>query len=83
MMNGFNFTHHYHLGESTIILRGIRSDFEFLFNFSANFLYANKIAPDQTPHFAASRLVLYCLPMSQKNDARLIGVKIKCYLVKW
>ena len=27
--------------------------------------------------------MLYCLPKSHKNDARLIGVKIKCYLVKY
>ena len=31
MMNGLY--HHYHLGESTVISRVIRSDFEFLFQF--------------------------------------------------
>ena len=30
--------HHYHLGESTLIFRGIRSDFEFLSHFSIKFL---------------------------------------------
>ena len=31
--------------------------------------------PDQTPRSAASGLVLHCLPMSHKKDARLIWVK--------
>ena len=31
--------------------------------------------PDQTPHFAASDLVLHCLSMSHKKDTRLIWVK--------
>ena len=30
--------------------------------------------PDQMPHFAASDLVLHCLLMSHKKDARLIWV---------
>ena len=34
----------------------------------------NRIAPDGTPHFAASYLGLFCLPMSHKKDARLIWV---------
>ena len=69
LINGFS--HHYHLGESTFIFRDIRSDFEFLFNFSMKFLCANRIAPDVTPHPAASHLGLFCLPMSHKRDARL------------
>ena len=28
------------------------------------------------PHFAASDLVLHCLPMSHKKDTRLLWVKI-------
>ena len=36
---------------------------------------ANRIAPDGTPRFAASYVGLFCLPMSQKNDARLMLVK--------
>ena len=32
LMNGFS--HHYHLGQSTFIFRGIRSDFSISFNFS-------------------------------------------------
>ena len=38
------------------------------------FMSANRIAPDGTPCFAASHLGLFCLPMSHKNDARLIWV---------
>ena len=49
--------------------RGVRSDFQFSSPFLMKFLYANRIAPDETPHFAASHLVLYCLSMSK--DARL------------
>ena len=32
LTNGFS--HHYHLGESTVIFRGVRSNFSILFNFS-------------------------------------------------
>ena len=34
-----------------------------------------RIAPDGMPHFAASHLGLFCLPMSHKKNARLIWVK--------
>ena len=43
-------------------------------NFKRN-LSANSGQPGQTPHFAASDLVLHCLLMSHKKDARLIWVK--------
>ena len=33
--------------------------------------------PDQMQHFAASDLVLHCLPMSHKMDATFILVKLK------
>ena len=69
LTNGFS--HHYHLGESTFIFRGVRSDFYFLSHFSMTFLCANRIAPDGTPRSAASHLGLFCLPMSHKRDARL------------
>ena len=68
-------SHHYHLGESTFYFRGFRCDFKFLSHFSTKFLRAYRIAPDGTPHSAASHLGLYCLPMSHKKDARLIQVK--------
>ena len=32
------------------------------------FLQANKMAPDETPRFAASHLRLFCLSMSNKMD---------------
>ena len=56
----------YQLGESTFMFRGVRSDFYISF-FSLKFLCANRIAPDGTPHSAASHLGLYCLPMSHKT----------------
>ena len=40
-----------------------------------NFRLANRIAPDGTPHSAASHLGLFCLPMSYKRDTRLKLVK--------
>ena len=73
LTNGFS--HHYQLGESTFIFRGVKSDFYFKSYFSMTFLCANRIAPDGTPRSAASHLGLYCLPMSHKRDARLIRVK--------
>ena len=69
LTNGFS--HFHHLGVSTFIFRGIRSDFQFLNNFLMKILLANRIAPDGTPRFAASHLGLFCLPMSHKRDARL------------
>ena len=68
--NGFS--HHYQLGDSTFIFRGFSSDFYFLSHFLMKFFYANRIAPDGTPHSVASHLGLYCLPMSHKRDARLL-----------
>ena len=70
LTNGFS--HHDQLDESTFIIRGVRSDFEFLSHFSMKFLQANRIAPGGTPRSAASHLGLCCLPMSHKKDARLI-----------
>ena len=69
MMNGF--THHYHLGESSLIFRGFRCDFRILLYFLMKFPQANRIAPDGTPRSAASHLGLFCLPMSHIRDARL------------
>ena len=40
-------------------------------------LFTNRGEPDQTLHFAATDLVLHCLPMSHKKDARLIWVNVK------
>ena len=63
MTNGL--AHHYTLGESTVICRGIGSNFEFSF-YLMKILQANRIVPDGTPPSAASHLGLYCLPTSQK-----------------
>ena len=64
-------SHPYQLDESTFVLRGIRSDFSFLFHFSMKIMLPNRIAPDGTPLFAVSHLGLICLPISNKKDARL------------
>ena len=55
--------HHYQLGESVVILRDIRSDFNFLFHFSMKVLNANSIAPDGMPCSVAPHHGLQCLPM--------------------
>ena len=47
LTNGFS--HHYQLGESTFIFRGVRSDFYVLSHFTIKFLCANRITPDGTP----------------------------------
>ena len=60
---------HYHLGESTFIFMGLRSDFKFSFHFLMKFLYANRIATDGTLCYVASHLGLYCLSMSYKKDS--------------
>ena len=70
MTNGL--AHHYHLGESTVILEALGVIFIFLLNVSLKFFSANRIAPDGTPHSAASHLGLFYLPRSHKKDARLI-----------
>ena len=43
--------------------------FSFLIKSLKKLLFANSGEPDQTPRFAASDLVLHCLPMSDKKDA--------------
>ena len=65
MTNGLS--HTYQLDKSTLISRGKRSNFLFLFHFSCS--------PDGTPRLAVSHLRLFFLPMSHKKDARLIWVK--------
>ena len=47
----------------------------FFFSFFDEILWANRIALDGTPRFAASHLGLFCLPLSHKKDAGLIWVK--------
>ena len=43
-------------------------------------VYANRKAPDGTPRFVASHLVLFCLPMSLKKNVRFKWVKEKSTL---
>ena len=69
-------SHSFHLDEYILILRGIRSNFSFLFYCSMKIRIANRIAPDGTLRFAASHLGLFCLPMSHKMDAGLIWVNV-------
>ena len=71
LTNGFSY--YCHLGESTFIFRGIKSDFKFSSNFLMKILLANRIAPDGAPRSAASHLGLFCLHMSNKRDARLLN----------
>ena len=52
------------------------SKFQFHLNFKAN-----SGEPDQTPHSAASNMVLQCLSMSNKNYAMLILVKNRHHLL--
>ena len=42
---------------------------------------ANRIASEGTSRFAASHLVLFCLPMSHKKDASLIWVNVVLVLI--
>ena len=57
------------------ILGLLGSKFQFHSNFKKVILQANSAEPDQTPRSAASDMVLHCLSMSHKKDARLIWVK--------
>ena len=50
--------------------------FFILVKFKLNFLQANNVDPDQTPHKAASDLDLHCLPLSHKKDAMLLWVTL-------
>ena len=61
-------SHPYNLDESTFNSRGIRS--YFFFHFSKKFVLANRIATDGMPHFAASHLGLFCLPLSHKKGCQ-------------
>ena len=52
----------------------VRWHFSSLFKFQMNFYKQTEEKPDQTPPLAAPDLVLHCLPMSHKKNARLIWV---------
>ena len=70
------FSHPFQMDESISNLRVVGWYFSFLFKFKKKFLQATSREPDQMPSIVASDLVLHCLPMSHKKDARLIWVKI-------
>ena len=77
MPNGFS--NHYQLDESISNLRIVG---KLCFN-SIQILKLHSVSryPDQTPHIAASDLVLHCLLMSRKKDARLKWVNnTNCYM---
>ena len=59
-------SHPYQMDEFISYLRGIGVSFK------CYILQANSAKPHQTLHFAAADLVLHCLVMSHKMDARLI-----------
>ena len=69
------FSNPYQLDNSISNSRVVRWCFSVSFKILKKLLQANRREPDQTPLFVASDLVLYCLPMSHKKDARLISVK--------
>ena len=72
MPNGI--PHSFQLDQSISYFRVFGWYFPFLFKFQKKLLFANSRETDQTPRYVASDLVLYCLPMSNKKDARLIWV---------
>ena len=59
------FSHHYQLGESTFIFRGVRSDDLFFISFFDEI----SLCKQNSPRWDAA---FYCLPMSHKKDAKLI-----------
>ena len=63
------------------ILEFLGGIFQFYSNFRRLLLYATSGKPDQTPRFVTSDLVLHCLPMSHKKNARLKRVKFYLFLI--
>ena len=62
LTNGF--THHYHLGESTLIFRGFRCDIKILHHFSMKFLQANRPKWDAAFCGITSEAMLFaCVPL--------------------
>ena len=68
-------THYYQFDHSISVVRVVGWYFSFLFNFILKEHSISNGGPDQTPRFAASDLILTCLPMSHKKDAWIILVK--------
>ena len=70
------FSNPYQLDESISNFRVVWWYFSFLFKNYKKHLFANSGQSDLTPRFAASDLVIYCLPMSHKKDASFKWVKV-------
>ena len=68
------FSHPYLLDESISNFRVVGWYFFIFIIFLKKLMFANSGQPKQTPRFAASDLVLHCLPTFHKKDARLIWV---------
>ena len=49
-------------------------NFLFYFIFQMEIMFANRVAPDGTPRFAALHVGLFCLHMSHKKDGSLYGL---------
>ena len=61
------------------ILGLLDGNFQLYSNFKSRlYSVSNSAEPDQMPLFAASDLVLHCLPMPHIKDARLEWVKAQC-----
>ena len=57
-------SHPYHLYESILMSRAIRSNFSL---FDEMYDLANRMPPDGKPYFEPSHLGLFCLPISHKK----------------
>ena len=65
------FSHPYQLDETISNYRVVGGVLHF-YSFKRQLCKQNSGESYQTPRFAASDMVLHCLPMSHKKDARLI-----------
>ena len=67
-------SHHYDLDESIFNFMVVGLYFSFNKNIKSN-LYEQTVKNLIRAHFVASDLVLHCLPMSHKKDARFVWVR--------
>ena len=76
LTNGFS--HHYQLGGSTFIFRGIRSELYFLSHLTMKFLCANRIAPDGTPQNVTSGAMLFACQTKRTpglNELKIFNIQ--------
>ena len=76
--NGFS--NSYQLDQSIFIIRVVGWYFSF-FKIFIELSISKQCNPDQTLHSSASGLGLHCLPMSHKEDARLIWINTLYHLL--